>query len=77
MYQKLKTMIDFGNDIEFDLNGVMYTIIPWSDGKALIGRQGTDEEAIFQNGKDLLENYYIDGQPLKHYVNQITIIFSS
>ena len=77
MYEKIKDLIDFGNDIEFDLNGIMYSIIPWADGKVLIGRQGADEEAIFENGEALLDNYHIDGQPLKHYVNQITITFSS
>ena len=77
MYQKLIDSIDFGNDIEFDLNGVMYSISPWKKGKTLIGRQGTDEVAIFENGKDLLDNYYIEGQPLKYYIDQITITFSS
>jgi hypothetical protein len=77
MLQYLKELIEANGDIEFRLNGRMYTILPWTDDGIVIGPQHSDEESVFQTADELFDGYLIDGVPIRQLADQITITFAS
>jgi hypothetical protein len=77
MLERLKELIEGNGDIEFRLNGRMYTILPWTDDGIVIGPQYSDEESIFQTADELFDGYLIDGVPIRQLADQITITFAS
>ena len=77
MLQKLENLIEAGGDIEISIGNQKYTILPWTEKGIIIGLQETDEEQVFQTVDTLLDNYMIDGVPLRHLENQIKILFHS
>lgn len=71
-------MIDFGSDIMFDLDKKSYSIIAVDDGCANIAEQVTENnEATFQSGKELLDNYRINGETLNACFDRIKITYCS
>lgn len=67
-------LIDFGNDIMFEVDGKSFSIIGSADGGVNIAEQITEEnEAVFQDGKSLLENYHVNGRSLSECFDQIVI----
>lgn len=77
MRSKLKKLIDAGSDIEFSLDGVLYTILPWTEDGILIGPQGIDEDKVFDTADDLIDGYCVNGYPLSSLLDRITITFSA
>ena len=77
MRQKLKKLIESGSDIEFILNGVMYTILPWTDQGILIGAQGLDENETFKTADELIDCFCVNGTPLTDLLDQLVITFSA
>lgn len=76
MRQKLISLIEAGSDIEFSYNGVMYTILPWTDDGITIGAQGVDNDATFPDAAALLQGYRIDGMPLEDVLPSIHLEFT-
>ncbi len=68
-------LIELGADIEFLYNGKKYTILAWVDGGISIGEQNTDDESIYSNCEEFLQNCIIDGTPLLNALSEIDIIF--
>lgn len=78
MKQKIKDLIEYGADIEFSYRGKNYTILPWVEDGIAVGLQENDEDDhIFKDFDDLMENYVIDGVEFKDAINNIRILFSS
>lgn len=69
-------LIDFGSDIMFELDEKSYSIIGGADGGPNIAEQITENnEATFKNGKDLLDNYCINGETLRDCFERIKITY--
>lgn len=69
-------IVEPGGDIMFDCHGKHYTILMWTDEPIYIAEQVTEEnEAEFDTIEELMNNYMIDGVPLKDRVNEIKITF--
>lgn len=73
--KRFTELIELGADIEFLYNGKKYTILAWIDDGISIGEQNTDNESIYSNCKDLLQNCIIDGTPLLNALPKIDITF--
>ena len=76
MLQKLADLINSGADIEFSVNGRMYTILPWTDGGITIGPQNSDDDMVFKDVDALVSGFLIDGKPLANIIDQVVIVFS-
>lgn len=70
-------MIDNGGDIEFSYAGQKYTILCWYEKGPLIGPQNIDDDRIFKDGADMVDNYSINGNSLASILNDIEITFSN
>ena len=57
------------NDFEFSYNGVWYYICP-IDNKYSCGEANHDD-TLFSSPNDILENFMIQGQPLKNVLSNI------
>ena len=78
MKQKFKELIDMGADIEFSYNDKQYTVLAWVPEGISVGEQNNDEDDnIFSDFDDLMENYVIDGVKFKDVIEDIVIEFSS
>lgn len=66
--------INQGSDIEFQCNGKMYTILPWTDEGIVIGPQNSDNDFIYKTADELINNYRIDGKSIKDMIDQLEII---
>ena len=67
--------IYFGDDVEFECNGRMFTILGWADGGPSVAEQKTlENEAQFSDGKDLVMNYVIDGKTLIERFHEIRFL---
>lgn len=77
MLQKLKNLIEGGGDIEFSVNGKLYTILPWTEGGITIGPQGSDDDEVFDDADSLLSGFLVDGTPLANVIDRVKIVFSS
>lgn len=78
MRQKFKELIDMGADIEFSYNGKMYILLAWIPEGISVGEQNNDEDDnIFSDFEDLMENYVIDGVKFSDVIEDIVIEFSS
>lgn len=71
---KLKAAIEFGSDIEFRYNNKDYTILPWTDKGIVIGPQNSDNDSIYKTADELIDNYRIDGKPIKDIIENIEIL---
>lgn len=71
MYQKLKDLIENGDDIEFSLFGKRYSVIPLDDSVVIGLKYGDALE--FSDVDSMMNQYSIDGQPLKNVLDQIEI----
>lgn len=76
MLQRLTNLIDSGADIEFSVNGTMYTILPWTDGGITVGQQGAENDKVFDSIDALLNGFEIDGVPLLALLDSICIVFA-
>lgn len=76
MLQKLKDLINSGSDIEFSVNGILYTILPWTDEGITVGPQDSDDDMVFDDADALLNGYLIDGIPLAQMIDRVVIVFS-
>lgn len=76
MLKKLTDLINGGADVEFSVNGRLYTILPWTDGGITIGPQESDEDMVFDDVDSLYDGFLIDGVPLRSMIDQIEIVFS-
>lgn len=77
MLEELKNKIERGADIEFRYMDEDYTILGWLEEGVAVGRHGADEDFIFKDADDLMENYVIHGKRFKDIVEDIEILFSS
>ena len=78
MIQRIKELIEFGADIEFSYRGKDYTLLAWVEEGISVGLQGVDEDDhIFKDYNDLMENYVIDGVKFKDAIRDIEILFTS
>ena len=78
MKQKLRELIEMGADIEFAYNGKQYTLLAWVAEGISVGEQNNDEDDnVFSDFDDLLENYIIDGEKFADIVEDVIIEFSS
>lgn len=78
MKQKFKELIDMGADIEFSYNGKQYTLLAWVPEGISVGEQNNDEDDnLFSDFDDLLENYVIDGVKFNDVIEDVVIEFSS
>ena len=71
---KLKAAIEFGSDIEFRYKNKDYTILPWTDNGIVIGPQNSDDDSIYKTVDELINNYKIDGKPIKDIIENIEIL---
>lgn len=72
---KLIERIDFGDDIEFQCNGRMFTILGWMAGGPSVSEQKTmANEAQFSDGETLVENYMIDGKTFAEHFSNVLIL---
>lgn len=71
MYQELKDLIENGDDIEFSLFGKRYSVIPLDDSVVIGLKYGDALE--FSDVDSMMNQYSIDGQPLKNVLDQIEI----
>ena len=71
MFQKLKRLIENGDEIEFRVFGKMYSVIPL-DNSVVIGPKYEDD-ATFPDVDSMMEQYIISGQPLKNILDHIEI----
>lgn len=68
--------VENGADIMFDVLGKHYTVLGWNEDGPLIAEQETgDNEAVFSDGKDLLENYKIEDKRLKDIWDDVEITY--
>ena len=75
---ELVDLIDAGNDIMFDCDGKSFTILGWYEDGPIISEQVTeDNERVFKDGAQLVDNYIINGKPLKDRLHQIDVTFHS
>lgn len=77
MCQKLKSLIDYGADIEFTLNGKQYVILPWLDDGIVIGLKNSEYDDFYPDFEELMLNHVIDGKKFAHQIENITIDFTS
>ena len=75
MPPKLKKLIETCGDIEFSVNGTMYTIVTWPADGICITPQNADDEQVFQSADELLDGYLIAGVPLRDLEDQTVIRF--
>lgn len=74
----LKKLIEYGADIEFSYRGKDYTMLPWVEDGISVGLQGYDEDDhIFKDFDDLMDNHVIDGVKFREAVEDINILFTS
>lgn len=66
--ETLASRIDFGDDVEFELEGRKYTILGWYENGPLICDIATEACSQFSSGEDLINKYLINGHPLKEYI---------
>ncbi len=71
MYQELKDLIENGDDIEFSLFGKRYSVIPLDDSVVIGLKYGDALE--FSDVDSMMNQYSIDGQPLKNVLDQVEI----
>ena len=68
--------VENGADIMFDAFGKHYTVLGWNENGPLIAEQVTeDNEAVFPDGRALLENYKIDGRRLTDVWDDVQITY--
>lgn len=77
MYQKLKELVEFGADIEFNFCGNSYTILPWVDNAISIGLQNNNDDHIYKTFDEMIDNYQLNGHIMRDVLNQIDITFTS
>lgn len=78
MRQKFKELIDMGADIEFSYNGKQYTLLAWVPEGISVGEQNNDDDDnLFSDFDDMLENYSIDGKRFADIIEDVVIEFSS
>ena len=70
--QELIESIEMGLDIEFDLYGVRY-YIGAPQGDLLISRDDGEIEDYYTNAEDLVNNHYINGEPIKNIWQDMVI----
>lgn len=71
--QELTDAIDRRQDIEFLLNDVHYNIS--TDGVPFIAVCPDGDGQYYKDAKDLVNNHFINGKPLKNLWQNIEIIF--
>ena len=71
MIQKLKNLIENGDEIEFSVYGKMYSVIPLDDSVVIGPKYGDDAE--FPDVDSMMDQYIINGQPLKSVLAHIEI----
>lgn len=64
--------VDMGLDIEFFIRKIRYNI-SWHSGKPFICVCPDGEAIFFDDTQDLLDNYKIEGIPIKDLWNEIDI----
>ncbi len=75
---KFTEIVEDGGDIMFDFEDKHYVIEYWTDCPICICEQITTANSReFETVEEMLENYIIDGKPLKDYVKDIKITFKS
>lgn len=62
------------NDVMFTYNDIAYTICPWNKDSVSVCTSGLDDNQDFAGIDDLLDNWLIEGKPLKDILNDITLI---
>lgn len=78
MRQKFEELINMGADIEFSYNGKQYALLAWIAEGISVGEQDNDEDDnIFSDFDDLMENYMIDGVKFADIIEDVHIDFSS
>lgn len=77
MYKKLKELVEFGADIEFDFQENSYTILPWSAEGISIGLQNSNNDHIYKTFDEMINNYQLNGHIMRDVLNQIDITFTS
>ena len=78
MKQKFRKLIENGADIEFSYNGKQYTLLAWVSEGISVGEQNNDEDDnVFSDFDDLMENYIINSEKFADIVEDVVIEFSS
>lgn len=71
---EFKKAIDYGCDIEFTYKNIDYTILPWIDEGIIIGPQNSDDDKVYKTSDELINDYIIDGKPIKDILDKIEIL---
>ncbi len=71
MFQKLKNLIENGDEIKFSVFGKTYSVIPLDDS-VVIGPEYEDDSE-YPDVDSMMDQYIIGGQPLKNILDHIEI----
>ena len=70
--EDFRSSVELGLDIVFAMRGTKYNI-SWNDDKPFICTCPDGDAVVFENADDLLNNYKIDGVPLKELWREFDI----
>ena len=70
-------LIDGGNDILFDCNGKHYAIVMTESGPDIAEQSTCANRRAYKDGKELMDQYLIDGEALGTIVSQCVVTFCS
>lgn len=69
--KKLIERIDFGDDVAFVCGGKHFVVCQTDDGCDIAERETCKNRAIFPDGETLINEYMIDGRPIKERINEV------
>lgn len=70
-------LIDAGNDIMFDCRGKHYAIVMTEFGPDIAEQITCANRRAYKDGRDLLDDYLIDGVTLGNLASQCRVTFCS